>query len=558
MQNLPLPLINFIAEAVLAAVMCVIATVGMTRQLQMLQLNSYFASRYFRWLRENKKFIAVNIIFMLLSFVCGAFLRLRGIVFELAFKVIEPNFFTAFIILGVGALLLLVVCIAAYIFAARALGKNRRSIKPLVITARVKRQYATGAVVCALFAAAFLLLTNIDTAIYGFAAWCVLSVLTFAPCLLTLIALTLMRPVEKAISNKFIKEAKKILRSSSSLSVLGITGSYGKTSTKFIVKRILDESFNVVATPGSFNTPLGVVRTVREQLRPTTEVFVCEMGAKKKGDIKEICDIAKPQMGIITSVGPQHLDTFGSLETVIDTKFELADAAGEVFLNFDNPLIRERAEKYRHTSYGTTPDCDVYAENVAYGSFGASFDVVCDGQRLHVITKLLGKHNVLNILAGVAVAKRLGVSNAAIEYAASRLTPTEHRLELKPFINGSLLIDDAYNANPEGCLEAVNVLSSFTGRKKIIVTPGLVELGDEEYKYNYELGLAAAEKCDIIILVGEERSVPMANAAKDKNFPEEKLHVVSSFSEAMTLLHTLVTEDTVTLFENDLPDNYLK
>ena len=551
---IPAKLTFLISNIVICLLLTVISTVGITRQLQMLQLNSYFASRYFGWLKQNKKYIAANIFFILLSALAAAFLRLRDWSLDLLFKFIEPKLSYALIFLIAGAALLVVLAVAAYIFAARAVSKNRKSIKPLVVTARIKRTYATSAIVSLVLSAVCVLFEGFP----GFAAFFLLCLLTFAPCLNVLLCLFLNAPIEKAIANHYVRDAKKILKANKNLTVLGITGSFGKTSTKFIVKRILDEAFNVVATPGSFNTPMGVVRTVRGDLSPVSDIFLCEMGAKKRGDIKEICDIAKPQIAIITSVGPQHLDTFGSIEAVADTKFELADAADEVFLNFDNEIIRSRAEKYNYTSYGTTEDCDVYAKDISYGSFGAAFTVVCDGEELHIVTKLLGRHNVLNITAGVAVAKRLGIKDSAIEYAASRLTPTEHRLEMKSFINGSLLIDDAYNANPEGCLEAVNVLSSFQNKKKIIVTPGLVELGADEYKYNYQLGLAAAKKCDIIILVGEERAVPMLDAAKAHSFPEENLHVVRSFAEAMAILNTVADKDCVTLFENDLPDNYLR
>ncbi len=547
-------MIYTVAKAVFLTALCVLAVVNTTRQFQMLQQNSYFAARYFGWLKENRNKIFANIVFIILGLLGGAFLYLRKELFGFIFSLLTQSDILVWTVTGVGTALLIFTAAAAYIMSARAVGKNKKSIKPLAITARVKRMYFTAAVLSAALGVSAFVLDRF----YGFAAWSALVLLTFAPPVTTFITLAITKPFEKAIANYYINNAKKILRDNKNLTVLGITGSYGKTSTKFIIKRILDEAFNVVATPGSFNTPLGVVRTVREQLRPETSVFVCEMGAKRKGDIKEICDIAHPQIGVITSVGPQHLDTFGSVETVADTKFELADAANEMFLNYDNEIIRSRAKGYNHTSYGTTPDCDVYADSITYGSFGASFNVICDGECIPVITRLLGRHNVLNITAGVAIAKRLGVSDNAIEYAVSRLTPTAHRLELKSFINGSLLIDDAYNANPEGSIEAVNVLASFEGRKKIIVTPGLVELGDKEYDYNYKLGLAAAEKCDIIILVGKQRAIPLANAAGDKNFPSENLRVVESFADAMALLQTLTDSNTVTLFENDLPDNYLK
>ena len=543
-----------IAKAVYLAVVCVIATVGIKRQLQMLQLNSYFASRYFGWLKENTKFIFSNVLFFLLSLISGAFIFFRLEAYHLLVRFVEPSKTVSAAYVLSGTAILIGTVLAAYIFAARACKKNRTAIKPLVVTARINRMFTAAAMISLIPAVLAFLLEGL----YGFIAFAVLCLLTFAPSLLTLIVLLITSPIEKVVSKHYIKDAKKILDINKNLTVLGVTGSFGKTSTKFILKRILDEGFNVVATPGSFNTPMGVVRTVREHLRPESDVFICEMGAKKRGDIKEICDIANPQIGVITSVGAQHLETFGNIETVADTKFELADSANEVFLNFDNEIIRSRAANYNHTSYGTTPDCDVYADSISYGSFGASFNVMCGDECIPVITKLLGKHNVLNVTAGVAVAKRLGLSNAQIEYAVSRLTPTEHRLELKNFINGSLLIDDAYNANPEGSLEAVNVLASFEGRKKIIVTPGLVELGKDEYKYNYDLGLAAAEKCDIIILVGKERSVPLRNAAMDSKFDESKLFTVSAFSEAMELLRGMLDDKCVVLFENDLPDNYLK
>lgn len=543
-----------IFKAVTVFLLCLVTTAGVTRHFQMLQQNSYFASRYLGWLRENKKGIFARVVLCIAAALGGIFVYNRSETFELVYSVFPHNNVTLAITLGVGYALLLCTLFAGYFLAADAARKNRASIKPLVVTGRIKRMYAAVFIVSSALAVPAVVFNSF----LGLAFWCALCALMLAPFLDTLLVLFLLKPIEKMISARYVREAKRMLDADKNLTVVGITGSYGKTSTKFILKRILEEGFNVLATPGSFNTPMGVVRTVREHMRPTTDLFLCEMGAKKRGDIKEICDIAKPQIGVITSVGPQHLDTFGSLEAVADTKFELADAAAEVFLNFDNEIIRARAGKYNYTSYGTDSDCDVYAEDITYGSFGASFNVICDGACIPVITRLLGRHNVLNITAGIAVAKRLGIPDSAIEYAVSRLTPVEHRLELKSFVGGSLMIDDAYNANPEGCLEAVNVLASFEGKKKIIVTPGLVELGEKEYECNYKLGLAAAEKCNIIILVGKERSEPMRKAAEDKGFPADKLFVVSQFAEAVEIIKTVADKDTVTLVENDLPDNYLK
>ncbi len=529
---------HIIYTAVCGLVFSALATLAVTRQFQMLQQNSYFASRYFGWLKGNKPFSFYSVFCFALSIACVALTVFGG----------------SRALLNIGYALSVLLMLTFFFRARRSMSLNKKSIKPLVLTARVKRMFASAAFLCLVLGTAAVFTSGI---LSGALLLCllILSSLSWLLCLLTL---ALTKPMEKLIARKYVNEAKKILKQRTSLTTVGVTGSYGKTGTKFILKGLLEEGFNVTATPGSFNTPMGVVRTVREHLRPETDIFICEMGAKKRGDIKEICDIAAPQLGVITSIGPQHLDTFGSIETVADTKFELADAAGEVFLNYDNEIIRSRGGSYNTTSYGTTPDCDVFAEDISYGSFGASFTVNVRGEKIPINTRLLGRHNVLNITAGVAVAKHLGLGSKAITYAASRLSPTEHRLELKSFINGSIMIDDAYNANPEGCLEAVNVLASFEGFKKIIVTPGLVELGDKEYEYNYNLGLAAAKKCDIIILVGEKRSIPLRDAACAADFNMENLFVVSSFAEALERLRVIADRQSAVLIENDLPDNYLK
>ena len=145
---------------------------------------------------------------------------------------------------------------------------------------------------------------------------------------LVLAANFLNKPIEKAINRWFINDAKRILKSCPDLTVIGVTGSYGKTSVKFILKTLLEARFNVLATPESYNTPMGVVITVRNHLRATHEVFVCEMGARHVGDIKEICDIVHPNHGIITSVGPQHLETFFTLDNVKKTKFYVCEKCG--------------------------------------------------------------------------------------------------------------------------------------------------------------------------------------------------------------------------------------
>ncbi len=499
-----------------------------TRQAQMLQQNSYFASRYLKWLREEmhprKQILhfAFFLVAILLFFFGGSIAMIIYSTFMLIFKITRARYL------------------------------QKKSIKPLVYTARVKRQYLTLGVLYAV-------LLSLAYVFHSPVVAVSIIVLSYMPYITVLLVRLINAPIENGFTRWYINDAKKMLKSHSSLKVIGVTGSYGKTSTKYVLAEFLNQKYNVLYTPASFNTPLGVVRTIREKLRPETQIFITEMGAKNVGDIKEICDIVHPDLGIITSVGPQHLETFKTIENVSSTKFELADAVkeknGKVFLNIDNEYIKEKAENYPAVSYGNVGA--VSFKNVSYSPAGAQFDIVCDGGEFSISTKLLGLHNVSNITAAAAISLELGIKPQDIAFAAARLSPVSHRLELKPFLGGSTLLDDAYNANPVGCIEAVNVLGQFEGFKKVIVTPGLVELGDREYECNYNLGAAAAEKCDVIILVGEQRSIPMKKAAEDKGF-SGALHVVDSFASAMEILRKICDKETAVLIENDLPDNYSK
>lgn len=502
------------------------------RHLQMLQQNSYFASRYRGWLKSSFSFLKI------LPFAAMILLLVFGLTFG------EDTFTESMLFFSAIALWLGVI----------ALKKNNSSIKKLVFTARIKRTIA--------FSAAFLLVFAVLGLVFNGLIKCIILgafyILTFAPPLVTFISLFALKPVEKIISNYYINDAKKLLASSKNLKVVGITGSYGKTGTKYILSRLLSEKYNVLMTPESFNTPMGVVRTIREKLRGDTEIFVCEMGAKNIGDIKEICDIVNPDCGIITSVGPQHLETFLKVENVLKTKFELRNAVtkkgGFVLANGDNEYI---AKEEKVTLYGTKENAEFKAQNIKGGRNGVTFDLVFGNEQITVSSKLLGSHNVLNITGAAALAYKMGVSLKDIAFAISRLSPVEHRLEMKSSVKGSLLIDDAYNANPEGSLEAVKVLSSFEGMKKVIITPGLVELGDKEFEYNKELGKAAAKVCDKLIFVGENRSKPLKEGAVEQGFNEENLFVAKSFMEAMEIYTQFADSNTIVLLENDLPDNYL-
>lgn len=502
---------------------------NITRQLQMLQQNSYFPSRYTGWLKDNipsAQFLAFFI---------------TSVLWCTNLYVVQTVFCAA--VLGFS----IYFCVA----------NQKKSIKKLVFTGRVKRQFTTVALIYVILLVLYIIFNQL---LFGRICAAILITLSFVSPAMTYICWLVTAPIEKMFAKHYINDAKRILKAHKNLKVIGVTGSYGKTTTKFILTRILSEKFNTVCTPQSFNTPMGVVRTVREHLKPQTQIFVCEMGAKNVGDIKEICDIVHPDLALITSVGAQHLETFKTVDNVFKTKFELADAVkkknGNVFVNGDSKEIAERV-KDGFVVYGTENGCDYKAENISYGRNGSEFDLKLGEETVHLTSRLLGLHSIINIVGASALAYSLGVSAKEIQFAVSSLKPTEHRLEMKSSIKGSVMIDDAYNANPEGSIEAVRVLGSFHGMQKIVITPGLIELGDKEYECNYNLGLETAKMCDIIIFVGLNRSKPMVEAVNSTEFDKSKMFVAKSFKEAMEIYSRFADSNTVLLIENDLPDNYL-
>ena len=515
----------------------VTAVFSLTRQMQMFQQNSYFPRRYIAWLKENQM---RKLFYRAAFFILYALLNMKG---------------SGYAVLScVGALF--IYMIFAVIGSVRT---QKKSVIPLKFTARVKRMYWTLGVLVAL-------ITAFQYVVLGGVSYWALSanvILCIFPQISVMLLWALLYPVEKSITKSYINDAKNILASfGDRLKVIGVTGSYGKTSTKMILTAMLKEKYNVLTTPKNFNTTMGVVRTVREYLEPQTEIFVCEMGAKKTGDIKEICDLVHPDCGLITTVGPQHLDTFGDISNVFSTKFELYDsvksAGGNVFACADSEEIKKGAAQMDVIFYGTDPDYRYFADNIVCSARGETFDLHLKGETVQITTKLLGNHNVQNIVGAAAVAHSLGVTPAQIKFAVSRLTAPEHRLEIKRYANGSTLIDDAYNSNPVGCLEACRVLSHFAPMKRVLITPGLVELGEEEYKHNRRLGEVAAECADYIILVGLKRSEPIKEGILSKGFDENRLFVEESFMDAYNRFLEFADSNTAVLIENDLPDNYLK
>jgi UDP-N-acetylmuramoyl-tripeptide--D-alanyl-D-alanine ligase len=377
------------------------------------------------------------------------------------------------------------------------------------------------------------------------------------------LASVLVQPVEAAVKKRYFNDARRKLAGFPDMVKIGITGSFGKTSAKVILATILSEKYKTYATLHSYNTPMGVTRAIREQLDNSYGVFIAEMGARQPGDISEMCRLVSPRYGLLTGVGAQHLETFKTLENVAKTKYELIEALpqdGMAFFPCDNAIC---LELYRKTSkpkalfgigeYGEP--LYMSAQGILSGPAGSSFTLIGpDGETAPCITKLLGAHNVQNILGAAAVAHALGLSLEEIARGVAGVEPVEHRLQLVPTGNGITVIDDAFNSNPAGTRAALEVLMSFPGRK-IVVTPGLVELGEAEAAENEAFGRAMAEVVDIAILVARN-SVAMKKGLLDAGFSEENIIVTGKLAEATEVMGKLTRVGDVVLFENDLPDHY--
>ena len=316
-------------------------------------------------------------------------------------------------------------------------------------------------------------------------------------------------------------------------------------------------------TPGSFNTPMGVVRTVREMLKPYNNVFIVEMGAKNIGDIKEICDIVHPTYGIITAVGEQHLESFKTIENVQRTKFELIDALPEngfAVLNNDFEFVANRVvdnvEASRYSTHVDAEGCDYVATDIKYTSHGTTFTIKGHGKELELSTKLVGEFNISNLLAAVIMAMKLGVSDNKIQYAVSKIEQVEHRLNVKRTPGGITIIDDAFNSNPDGSRMALDVLAGMTGGRRIVITPGMIELGSKQEYYNELFGEHIAESCDVAIIVGSYNKESILKGISRKKTPETNVITVPTFAEAQAKMLELARSGDTVLYENDLPDTF--
>lgn len=509
--------------------------------LQIMQLSGYKSQAYFNWMKDTRaRYISRTAMVSFLSTAC-----------MLVVNAVLARFSEFYSYIGVGFYIYFNIIFIQNIYSAY-------KKTPLVQTHRMNRLITALAFLVFFFTFALLGLSIEFVPVYSFA---VIALVPVCLPFLVLLANFINFPVEKCIQIHYIRKAKKVLSKYDNLIRIGITGSYGKTSTKYILNKMLSQKYNVCMTPHSFNTPMGITKVVLKYLKPENEVLIAEMGAKKLGEIRELCDIVKPTYGIITPIGKQHLESFGSIENIIKTKSELVEYIGNenlVAFNCDNKLTKAiYDEREGKKISGSLTDKNSYSKisDVRVGEYGSKFTLTVAGESIDCQTKILGKHNLSNIAVCAGFAHKLGVNLEQICRAILELDCVPHRMELKKQ-NGVIILDNSYNSSIDGYRASLETLSLFKKKTKIIVTPGLVELGDVEQEENVKFGEAIGKVADYVVIVNKVHQDSIREGLLNVGFDEKKILLSETLKEANNLFKDIIKPGDVILFENDLPDSY--
>ncbi len=592
----------WVAFGVALAPWAVLTFVRLKRFLHILQLEEYLTPQYLRWLRVNaERYLTPP---MVLAGGGVSILAVLGL--EAGSDAAAWGAITAW---GLVPVLL------------RLRAPPHRPRKPLVMTSRARRLMVVALVVAGLV----VLAVGGGGLLAGEQEAIALAILTtFVTCLLAghvlAVANLVLWPLEERGRRRFMgMAARKLLANRPR--VIAITGSAGKTTTKDLVAHLLSARYRVLKTPASFNTPLGIARTVNDSYEGQ-EFFVVEMGAYKRGEIERLCRmVGGADVSVITTVNAQHLERFGSLEATAAAKFEIVAGlrpGGTAVLNFDVAAIRELAkgqypglnpgaseagrvlrqaqderievgqaqderilevqdervgederlgdglilrepqdERAKVLSFGVEwEEVGLRGTNVVETQTGIELDVTYGDETVHVTTRLLARHNASNVLAALGVGLTCGLDLGYMAAAIRVFEPPEHRLQPMQLENGVTMLDDAYNANPEGIIGALEVLGSYKPRRRVLVTSGLIEMGREKAAYHGRIGRAAAANADVVVLVGPKQTADIRAAMIEASFPAECVHLARNPEEAQSVLGRIGQAGDVILYSTDLPDQF--
>lgn len=516
-----------------------------------LQQCGYHGKRYFKWVNNRETPYLSRLML----------LCLLGILFFCVLSMCFSSFCGNTIASYVGF-------VAYFLFVGLYIStENSVNAKvPLRITKRLIRLLITYMIFLSLATFGTIMLVNflafkINDEVVGILRYSLICLLPILTPVILFLAYCFNEPLEWMIRTHHVNNAKTRINKSNVLRI-AVTGSYGKTTVKEILRTILSQKFRVLATPSSYNTTMGVTLSIKK-LDSSHDIFIAEMGARCKGDIKELCHIVKPKYGVLTGINNQHLESFGSIENTKDTKYELFEnlihgCTG--FFSCDNEYSVELSNRFDKEKYlagiDGKEDCLVTAKDIVTDSRGTTFTLVIKGEEpISCSTVLLGKHSISNICLASSVAYKLGMTPSEIAQGINRIQSVGHRLELMPNNKNIVLIDDSYNANEAGVNAAMEVLDMFEGRK-IILTPGLVELGDIENLANFQMGKTIAGHADIVIVIGRHNAEMLINGLLEGGLAKENIIFAKTLNKGNEELNKIMKEGDVVLFENDLPDNY--
>ena len=527
-----------IVASLLTAVLLCLSTVKMMGALQQ---SGYKCGVFFRWLKRKD-----NLYFNRLA-VLSLCLALTSAVVAFCFSFLKGN----------GPLLIAAIPFFGLLLLFWRMDWKYALKVPAHFTGRLKRLFAvyffiTACIGYALVAVLGLLAEINGSRIYGLIAYAPMAVMPALTPLFLAAANGITSVFEEARNKKFIKRAGQVLDEREIIRI-GVVGSYGKTSVKNILYTLLSEKFSVVASPESFNTPMGLAKTVLSSDFDEKQIFIAEMGARKRGDIAELSGLIHPDYAVFTGICEQHIQGFGTMENVWAEKSEILKCGAKKV--FCGGGLKERVEADFAGQIGETIYVDETDFEVDAGAAATSFKMRLYGETVEFKTALLGRMAAENIRLAVMLCVELGMTADEIMCGIEKLKPIPHRLQLTE--NGGIyILDDGYNCNPKGAEEALRALSRFSGRK-CLVTPGIVECGVLEEKINGDLGEKIAQfGFDKVILVGNTLVTCVKKGFEKAGGDMETLTVVEGLDRAQALLQEYLQAGDAVLFLNDLPDVY--
>ena len=364
-------------------------------------------------------------------------------------------------------------------------------------------------------------------------------------------ALKLTKNFEKNQSQNFVDKAEARL-SAFTGPIISITGSYSKTTTKNTLKQILSTSNDIFVTPESYNNRLGIAKSINENFSSNNEIAIIEMGTYGFGEIREMCSWVKPHISVITGIAPVHLERMKTLENILDAKSEIVDLTGSVVINGDDDLLLNQARLW--AAQKMVIDCSITSERAAV------YVEYSDGNhKIYIAGEFIGNVKAPKILqlsislsVGVMVALEMDVSSYIKNIES--LEKTDHRQTILKGSMGQTIIDNSFNSNPVSYIASLEELERYNNEgKKYLISPGMIELGAEQFSYNYEFAHIASGVIDEALIVGLTNKGPLMLAFEDNNIP---VKYFKNRDLAVSYLNSVVNDNDVVLFENDLPDHH--